>query len=117
MRPKASVIFLLHAHLPYVSHPEHPDFLEENWFFEGVVETYVPLISMLDRLVADGIRPGLTISISPTLGAMLENDQLERKLRVYVGSRLELAEKELARAADDPALLKIAQLYAGLYGQ
>ena len=117
MRPKASLIFLLHAHLPYVNHPEHQDFLEENWFFEGVVETYVPLISMLDRLVADGIRPGLTVSISPTLGAMLENDQLERKLRRYVESRLELIEKELARTADDPVLSRTVRLYAALYGQ
>lgn len=117
MRPKGSILFLLHAHLPYISHPEHADFLEENWFFEGVVETYVPLISMLDRLVGDGIRPGITISISPTLGAMLENDQLEKKLRRYVESRLELIEKEQVRTANDPLLSKTARLYARLYGQ
>jgi 1,4-alpha-glucan branching enzyme len=117
MRPNGSILFLLHAHLPYISHPEHADFLEENWFFEGVVETYVPLISMLDRLVADGIRPGIAISISPTLGAMLENEQLEKKLRRYVESRQELIEKELARVGSDPALSKTVQLYARLYAQ
>ena len=117
MRPRGSIMLVLHAHLPYVNHPEHPDFLEENWFFEGVVETYVPLISMLDRLVKDGIRPGLTISISPTLGAMLENEQLEKKLKRYIDSRLELMEKELARVENDPVLLKTARLYAGLYSQ
>jgi 1,4-alpha-glucan branching enzyme len=117
MRPKGSILFLLHAHLPYINHPEHADFLEENWFFEGVVETYIPLILMLDRLVRDGIRPGIAISISPTLGAMLENDALEKKLQRYVDTRLELVEKELARVENDPAQLKIARLYAGLYGQ
>ena len=26
---------ILHAHLPYVRHPEHDKFLEESWLFEG----------------------------------------------------------------------------------
>ena len=115
MSSKGSLIFLLHAHLPYVNHPEHTDFLEENWFFEGVVETYIPLISVLDRLVRDGIRPGIAISVSPTLGAMLENEQLEKKLARYIDSRLELIEKELLRTENDPVLSKIVRLYARLY--
>jgi 1,4-alpha-glucan branching enzyme len=39
---------VLHAHLPYVRHPEHEDFLEEDWFFEALTETYVPLVIVLD---------------------------------------------------------------------
>lgn len=115
MSSKGSLLFLLHAHLPYVNHPGQDDFLEENWFFEGVVETYIPLISMLDRLVRDGIRPGIAISISPTLGAMLENENLEKKLNRYIDARLELVEKELVRTEGDPALSKTARLYARLY--
>ncbi|MFA6434321.1 MAG: 1,4-alpha-glucan branching protein domain-containing protein [Elusimicrobiales bacterium] len=116
MNSKGSLLFLLHAHLPYVNHPDHPDFLEENWFFEGVVETYIPLISVLDRLVRDGIRPGIAVSISPTLGAMLENENLEKKLNRYISARLELMEKELVRVENDPVLSKTVRLYAGLYG-
>ncbi|MEI6155049.1 MAG: hypothetical protein WCQ90_13290, partial [Deltaproteobacteria bacterium] len=112
MSSKGSLLFLLHAHLPYVNHPEQEDFLEENWFFEGVVETYIPLISVLDRLVRDGIRPGIAISISPTLGAMLENEQLERKLKRYIDARLELIDKELIRTESDPVLSKTVRLYA-----
>ena len=32
------VAIVLHAHLPYVRHPEHERFLEENWLFEAIVE-------------------------------------------------------------------------------
>jgi len=117
MSSKGSLLFLLHAHLPYVNHPEQEDFLEENWFFEGVVETYIPLISVLDRLVRDGIRPGIAISISPTLGAMLENEQLERKLKRYIDARLELIDKELIRTESDPVLSKTVRLYSRLYGE
>ena len=28
---------VLHAHLPFVRHPEHERFLEENWLFEAIV--------------------------------------------------------------------------------
>ena len=115
MSSRGSLMFVLHAHLPYVNHPYDAGFLEENWFFEAVAETYVPMISMLERLSAEGIRPGVTVSISPTLGAMLESEELEDKMALYLESRLELIDKELARAKDDPALLRTVNLYKKLY--
>ena len=47
---------VLHAHLPYVRHPEYPEFLEEDWFFEAITETYIPLIRVMQRLTDDGVR-------------------------------------------------------------
>lgn len=115
MSSKGSLILTLHAHLPYVNHPEAADFIEESWFFEAVVETYIPLIAMLENLAKDGIRPGLTISISPTLGAMLENEILEKKLVKYIDSRLELVAKETQNASNNPLLLKTLKVYEKLY--
>jgi len=37
---------VLHAHLPFVRHPEHDDFLEEDWLFEAITETYEPLAAL-----------------------------------------------------------------------
>ena len=34
--PKGFLLLILHAHLPYVRHPEYDLFLEERWFFEAV---------------------------------------------------------------------------------
>ena len=42
---------VLHCHLPFVRHPEHEHFLEENWFYEAVAETYLPLIDIADRWI------------------------------------------------------------------
>jgi 1,4-alpha-glucan branching enzyme len=64
---------ILHAHLPFVRHPEHEHFLEEEWLFEAITETYIPLLQMMQRLTADGVPFKLTMSISPTLSAMLIN--------------------------------------------
>jgi 1,4-alpha-glucan branching enzyme len=38
------VALILHAHLPFVRHPEHEHFLEEDWFFEAITESYIPLL-------------------------------------------------------------------------
>jgi len=40
---------VLHAHLPFVRHPEHERFLEETWLFEAITEAYLPLLQLLDR--------------------------------------------------------------------
>ena len=45
--PKGYLLLVLHAHLPYVRHPEYDRFLEERWFFEAVTETYIPLDQVL----------------------------------------------------------------------
>ena len=46
---------LLHAHLPYVHHPEYPSYLEENWLFEAISETYIPLLQLLESLEKEQI--------------------------------------------------------------
>ena len=33
---QGTLALVLHAHLPYVRHPEHAHFLEEDWFFEAM---------------------------------------------------------------------------------
>ena len=45
---KGYVSFVLHAHLPFVHHPESEDYLEEQWLFEAMSETYIPLLLRLD---------------------------------------------------------------------
>ena len=52
---------ILHAHLPFVRHPEYEEAIEERWLFEAITECYVPLIEMLERLEEDGIRYRLTL--------------------------------------------------------
>jgi 1,4-alpha-glucan branching enzyme len=37
-------MLVLHAHLPFVRHPEYADSLEERWLYEAITETYIPLL-------------------------------------------------------------------------
>ena len=36
--PKGYLAIVLHAHLPFIRHPEFDDFLEEDWLFEAITE-------------------------------------------------------------------------------
>ena len=94
-----SLCLVLHAHLPFVRHPEYEDFLEEDWLYEAISETYIPLIDLCERLLRDAVPFRLTLSITPTLAAMLEDPLLrERYLRhVERLCRLSLLECERTR--------------------
>ncbi len=102
---------ILHAHLPYVRHPEHDSFFEENWLFEAMTECYLPLIGVLDRLHADNVDYRLTLSLSPTLMSMLCDDLLQTRYLKHLHSRLELAEKEIIKTRKQPEYQKLARLY------
>ncbi|HXX93253.1 MAG TPA: DUF1957 domain-containing protein, partial [Planctomycetota bacterium] len=64
---------VLHAHLPYVRHPEHARFLEEDWFFEAMTETYIPLLHSFENLSRDDVDFRLTLSMSPPLLLMMRD--------------------------------------------
>jgi 1,4-alpha-glucan branching enzyme len=75
---------VLHAHLPFIRHPEYEYFLEENWFFEAITETYIPLLGVLSGLVDDDVDFGITLSVSPTLIEMLNDSQLRLRYKRHV---------------------------------
>lgn len=92
--PKGYLALILHAHLPYVRHPEHDNFLEERWLFEAITETYAPLLEAFGRLSADNLAYRLTVSLSPPLISMLTDSLLQNRYLKHLDRLLELAEKE-----------------------
>jgi len=112
-----SLALLLHAHLPFVRHPEHPIFLEESWLFEAVTESYIPLLRMLQSLADDGLHPHFSVSISPTLCAMLADELLRERYLSYLDVRIHLAETECDRTRDDFEQLSLAQFYRDFFGE
>ncbi len=112
---KGYVAFVLHAHLPYVRHPEYDSFLEERWFFEAMTETYIPLVTFFDKLVKDRVRFRTTISISPSLLAMMEDSLLQERYEAHLSGLIELSKKEMDRTSSDPHLHHLAGMYHGLF--
>jgi len=88
---------VLHAHLPFVRHPEDDDFLEEDWLYEAITESYIPLLWTMEGLAADGVDFRLTMSLTPTLVAMLNDELLRQRYERRLDRLCELAEKEVER--------------------
>jgi 1,4-alpha-glucan branching enzyme len=102
---------VLHAHLPFVRHPEHPKFLEESWLYEAITEVYLPLIQVLEGWERDGLKPRLTLSLSPTLCAMLRDPLLQDRYSRRLTELIELSEKEVHRTHFDAGLRPLAEFY------
>jgi 1,4-alpha-glucan branching enzyme len=106
---------ILHAHLPFVRHPEHEHFLEEEWLFEAITESYIPLLRMMQRLVDDHVPFKLTMSITPTLCAMLNDDLLRERYVRHVDLLIDLARRERKRNRTQPKLRELAESYVALF--
>ena len=102
---------VLHAHLPFVRHPEHSHFLEEDWLYEAITETYIPLIDVFQGLVDDGIDFRITMSLTPPLVSMLADELLQSRYLRQIEELIELCEKEVKRTAMDPHFRYLASYY------
>lgn len=97
MTAKGYLLLMLHAHLPFVRHPEHEEFLEENWLFEALDETYYPLLGMLARLRKDGVPFVFTMSLTPPLCEMLVDPLLRQRYQRHLDRMGELLLREAHR--------------------
>jgi 1,4-alpha-glucan branching enzyme len=97
MNPQGYFTLVLHAHLPYVRHPEHPEFLEERWLFEALTESYLPLLALMDGWLADEVDFRLAVGLTPTLVSMLEDHLLRERYLQYLDRLIRLTEQELTR--------------------
>jgi 1,4-alpha-glucan branching enzyme len=102
---------VLHAHLPFVRHPEHAQFLEENWLFEAMLESYLPLVQVMEGWLRDRMDTRLTLSVSPTLCAMLLDPLLQDRFLRHLEGLIELSEHEIHRTSWDQHLAPLAATY------
>jgi len=102
---------VLHAHLPYVKHPECEDSLEERWLFQAMTESYIPLLEVFRNLARDGVPYRIAVSLSPPLLEMfadpLQRERYKRHLLLLAG----LGEKEMERNSQDTRLRDLARMY------
>src|SRR3982751_3932432 len=106
---------VLHAHLPFVRHPEYPEFLEEDWLYEAITEVYLPLIFIFQSLHEAGAKPRLAMNVSPPLCEMLNDELLQTRYTRHLENLIELAHKEAERTKKDaPAFYEAAKMYVDI---
>ena len=90
---KGAVALVLHAQLPSVRSAQ-PGSLEEDWFFQALIECYLPLLETLEIASADPHQqPKLPIGLSPTLLSLLSDHALKQRFPDWLNERLDLLPK------------------------
>jgi 1,4-alpha-glucan branching enzyme len=84
---------VLHSHLPYVKKAGRWPFGEE-WFYEAMLETYIPLSMCFNRLIEKGIEWHLTLGVTPVLSEMMVDSYMIYETEKYINNKLEMAQKD-----------------------
>ncbi|HEX7024339.1 MAG TPA: hypothetical protein VF187_05940, partial [Gemmatimonadales bacterium] len=96
-------VLTLHSHLPYVlNHGRWPH--GSDWLSEAAVDTYLPLIEMLDAMAHDGIAAPVTLGITPILASQLAHPVFGKELSDFLTQRLQAcdeAESDFAQHHED----------------
>lgn len=93
-------------------HPEHPEFLEEDWLFEAITEVYLPLIFVFSNLYDSGASPRLAMNVSPPLCEMLSDTLLQERYTRHLENLLALSRKEVERTATEATEFQsVARMY------
>jgi len=111
---RGSLALLLHAHLPFVRHPEHEEFLEERWLFEAITETYLPLLDVFAGLLRDGVPHRVAMSFSPSLLNMLADPLLQGRYLRHLERMIAFVDGEVRRTQDEPPFQKLTTFYREL---
>ena len=89
-------VLALHSHLPYCRGAGRWPHGEE-WIHEAATDTYLPLLSALHDLAAEGVCYRLTIGITPVLAEQLADTDVLRNLDEYLADLHERAVSDVAR--------------------
>ena len=106
--PNGYFALVLHAHLPFVRHPEDPTVMEEQWLYEAITGTYLPLLQTFEGLIADHVPYRCTVSLSAPLITMLTDDLLKVRYAAHLDKLIELAEKEIDRTRPERHYQRLA---------
>jgi 1,4-alpha-glucan branching enzyme len=105
---------MLHSHIPYCRKSGVWPAGEE-WLFEAMNETYIPLLKLLRALHYDGIRPRIMIGLVPILMEQLADPYMKDRFCTYMEDKIRRVQSDLGRFNSDPARRKIAEYWRELF--
>jgi 1,4-alpha-glucan branching enzyme len=106
------LVFALHSHLPYVlNHGRWPH--GSDWLCEATLDTYLPLLEVLQRLAAESVPAQVTIGITPVLANQLASGTFVREMEQFFEQRLTTCAEAPASLAStgDTHLLPLVEFW------
>ena len=110
---RGAFTFMLHSHLPYVRENGMWPHGEE-WLYEALAETYLPLLDTVAGLAEAGIRGGLTIGLTPILCEQLADALVLERSASYLVDRQERAARDEARFGEAARTGRLAAAEGGI---
>ncbi len=109
-------MLVLHSHVPYCRKAGVWPFGEE-WVFEAMAETYIPLLDVIWDLGARGFEGGLTVGFTPVLLDQLRDAYMLARFDEYLEARIAAAEGDMRRfaAEGDGRLRELAGFHRDRY--
>ena len=105
-------VLTLHSHLPWVLHhgrwPHGSD-----WLCEATLDTYLPLLEVLERLELTDTPSPLTIGVTPVLANQLAHPDLTAEMAAFFTQRLTACDEATGdfEASGELALLPLTQFW------
>ena len=91
-----SLVLVLHSHLPYCRKAGVWPFGEE-WVFEAMAETYIPLLDIINSLADTDAFGSFTIGFTPVLLDQLQDPYMLLRFDEYLDANIAAAEADIAR--------------------
>lgn len=95
-----TLLFIFHAHVPYIKHSAELYPLESAKFFEMLSYGVLPFLRMCSRLQNDSVPFKCALVISPLLCEMLKSPFLQDRYIAYLNAHIDFAQQELDRSMD-----------------
>ena len=109
---------MLHSHIPYVlAHGRSPH--GTDWLSEAAAETYLPLLHVCHRLIAEGLSPKITLGLTPVLVEQLRDPSFQDELSDYLRGRRDAAQRsnqEQFRREGNYHMAYLARFWEDWYG-
>jgi 1,4-alpha-glucan branching enzyme len=103
--PVGTFALVLHTHLPWLPHAGTWP-VGEEWLHQAFTGSWRRVVALLEELAAEGHRDVLTLGITPTVAAMLDDPYCLRELHTWAGYwRLRA---ELLAGRSEPHLRELA---------
>lgn len=105
-------VLALHSHLPYVlNHGRWPH--GSDWICEAAIDTYLPLLGLLERLEHERVAAPLTIGITPILANQLASPVYRDEQEAYFAQRMTTCAEaaESLAGTGDAHLLPLARFW------
>lgn len=97
---KKTLLFVFHAHVPYIRHADGNEPLEATQFYEMLSYGLLPFLRMCSRLDTDAVPFKCGLVISPLLCEMLKSHFGKERYGAYMERHISFAQGELKRKLD-----------------